>query len=71
MGFKNYFVKYPTEVKIQWVFFCFCSFKGDRMATDQRIENDDKSIRSKTLWVLGLTFLLPIVLTMVAFYIYL
>lgn len=40
------------------------------MITEQKIENDEKAVQAKTLWVLGLTFLAPIVITLIAFYIY-
>ncbi|WP_295898796.1 hypothetical protein [uncultured Bdellovibrio sp.] len=39
--------------------------------TDQNIESDEQKARSKTLWVLGATFLLPIIITLIAVYVYL
>lgn len=40
------------------------------MNTDKDIETAEPEIRSKTLLVLGLTFILPITLTLIAVYIF-
>ncbi|WP_291515997.1 hypothetical protein [Bdellovibrio sp. ArHS] len=39
------------------------------MITDSKIQNEEKNVRSKTLLVLGLTFLLPVVITLIFLYI--